>query len=71
MKAIQYKNKTKTVLLDEKSNNSIRKIINDKAKVKPGYKKKKAEEIKKIKQKSKRKHIENKMNEIRKKSYIK
>ncbi len=71
LRPIKYRIRTKNKLLDEKSNNSIKKIINNKTKVKPGYKKKQNEEIKRIKQKSKRKHIENRMNEIRKKSYIK
>lgn len=56
---------------DKKVNDEIKKVLNKKTKVKPGYKKKKENQIQKIKQKSKRRHIEESVNKNRIKEYKK
>lgn len=61
----------KTNLTDLKTTNEVKKVLVQFAssKVKPGYKKKLSEQIKKIEQKNKRNHIEKKMNSLRIKNY--
>lgn len=57
----QYNYQRKLNKLDKESNEKIKKIINQKNKVKPGYKKKMKNEINKIKRKSKHKYLDNKI----------
>lgn len=65
----KYTLKKRTIKLDYNINLEIRKIASKKTKVKPGYKKKQQEEIRKLKQKSKRKYLEAKINRDRIKKY--
>lgn len=64
-----YQIKTKPKLLDDKTNQEIRKITSKNEKVKPGYKKKRKTKIEKLKQKSKRKYLESVIKEQRIKKY--
>lgn len=65
----KYALKKRTIKIDHDINLEIRKIASKKTKVKPGYKKKQKEEIRKLMQKSKRKYLEAKINRDRIKKY--
>lgn len=65
----KYSLKKRTIKIDHDINLEIRKIASKKTKVKPGYKKKQKEEIRKLMQKSKRKYLEAKINRDRIKKY--
>lgn len=65
----KYALKKRTIKIDHDIYLEIRKIASKKTKVKPGYKKKQKEEIRKLMQKSKRKYLEAKINRDRIKKY--
>lgn len=60
----KIKLKKKITNIDQNLKKEISKIYSSNAKVKPGYKKKRKEEVAKLKQKAKRKYIDQKMKEV-------